>query len=385
MHIAIDYTSAVRQGAGIGRYTRCLIRALAELDAENRYTLFVAGGWGEGDRSWPDNFRVRGVPWTDRVMNILWQRIRVPVPIQAVTGRIDLFHSPDFVLPPTGRTPALLTVHDLSFLRVPEHFVPGFRNYLERAVSRGVSKACHILADSKSTRDDLLELLGVSHDRITVIYPGVEARFTRIDEADILAGVTRRYRLPSRFILGLGTLQPRKNFDGLIRAFRSLTAGAAGAEHFADLHLVIGGGAGWMYENMLKQVKHTGLEGRVHFPGYVKDEDLPGLYTLAAVLAFPSWYEGFGLPVLEAQACGTPVVAANNSSLPEVVGSGGVLVDPSDTEELACALSRVLVDNRCRARLISAGHEQAAKFTWEKAAAQLLTAYHQATDAPGML
>ncbi len=197
--------------------------------------------------------------------------------------------------------------------------------------------------------------------------------------------MTRRYRLPSRFILGLGTLQPRKNFDGLIRAFRSLIAGAAGAEHFADLHLVIGGGAGWMYEDTLEQVKHSGLEGRVHFPGYVQDEDLPGLYTLAAALAFPSWYEGFGLPVLEAQACGTPVVAANNSSLPEVVGGGGVLVDPGDTEELACALSCVLMDNGCRARLISAGHEQAAKFTWEKAAQQLLTAYHQATDAPGKL
>ena len=132
MRIGIDYTAAVRQSAGIGRYTRNLIRALAELDAENRYTLFVAGGWGDGDGlgSWPSNFRLRSVPLSDRWMHILWQRLRLPIQIQTVTGPLDLFHSPDFVLPPVGRTPAILTVHDLSFLRVPECYVPAFRKYL---------------------------------------------------------------------------------------------------------------------------------------------------------------------------------------------------------------------------------------------------------------
>jgi glycosyltransferase involved in cell wall biosynthesis len=380
MHVAIDYTSAVSQGAGIGRYTRSLVRALARLDAENRYTLFVAGGWGEGDGqgAWPRNFQVRGVPLTDRVLNILWQRLRFPVPIQAITGRIDLFHSPDFVLPPViGQTPAILTVHDLSFLRVPTHFVPGFRSYLEGAVSRAIKHARHILADSKSTRRDLVELLGVGVNRITVIYPGVEPRFAPVSDAGILESVTKRYQLPENFVLGLGTLQPRKNFEGLIAAFHSLVTNDPGTEELSDLQLVIGGGPGWLHEEIARTVKRCGLEERVRLVGYVRDQDLPALYSLAAVFAFPSWYEGFGLPVLEAQACGTPVVAANNSSLPEVVGSGGVLVDAASRDALAGALLHVLTDSSHRAELVSSGRAQAARFSWEKAAQQLLVVYQR--------
>ena len=138
MHIGIDYTAAVRQGGGIGRYTRSLVRTVSAIDRENRYTLFVAGGWGRGDGQgpWPENVRIRAVPLSDRWLNILWQRLRLPVPVQAITGPLDLFHSPDFVLPPTRQTPAVLTVHDLSFLRVPQFFVAGFREYLKGAVGQ---------------------------------------------------------------------------------------------------------------------------------------------------------------------------------------------------------------------------------------------------------
>jgi glycosyltransferase involved in cell wall biosynthesis len=282
VRIGVDYTAAVQQGGGIGRYTRNLIRALAERDRENCYALFVAGGRGDGDGlgAWPPNFRLRSVPIPDRWTTILWQRLRLPIPIQLVTGPLDLFHSPDFVLPPVGRTPAILTVHDLSFLRVPEHFVPGFCEYLTGAVSRAVRRADHILADSESTRRDLVKLLAVDPDRVTGLYPGVESRFRPIEEARLLEPVRERYRLPQRFILGLGTLQPRKNFDGLIRAFARLPK----AE---DLHLVIAGGKGWMYEDTLALPAKLGLEGRVHFPGFVDDADLPVLYNLAAALAFP--------------------------------------------------------------------------------------------------
>ena len=377
MHIGIDYTAAVRQRAGIGRYTRNLIRAVAEEDAENRYTLFVAGGWGQGDGlgDWPDNFGVRAVPFSDRLLNILWQRLRIPFPIQLVTGRLDLFHSPDFVLPFVGRTPALLTVHDLSFLRVPQYFVPGFRDYLERAVSRGVSRAQHILADSKSTLSDLVELMGVPRDKISVVYPGVERRFTRIEDTQVLARVSDRYSLPQRFVLGLSTLQPRKNFEGLIEAFRFLLAGTSERQETADLHLVICGGLGWMWEELEGRVAQHGLGDRIHFAGFVHDEDLPALYSLASVFAFPSWYEGFGLPVLEAMACGTPVVAANNSSLPEVVGKAGLMVDAANPEELAGAIQRILVDQNLRGNLTTAGKARAARYTWRQAAASLLSIY----------
>jgi len=377
MRVAIDYTAAVRQGAGIGRYTRNLIRALAGLDSESQYTLFVAGGWGTGDGlgPWPGNFRMRSIPLTDRVVNIIWQRIRFPLPVQVFTGRIDLFHSPDFVLPPVRRTPALLTVHDLSFLRVPECFVPGFRGYLEGAVSRGVRRADHILADSESTRSDLIELMAVSPDRTTVVYPGIEARFTRIEDAKALARVRRRYQLPGRFVLGLGTLQPRKNFEGLIHAFGQLVGGGSRRQELADLHLVICGGQGWLSEGLPDWATHHGLSERVHFPGYVRDEDLPALYSLASVFAFPSFYEGFGLPVLEAMACGTPVVAANNSSLPEVVGEAGLLVDAGSADQLAHALHRLLTESDLAVELTSRGRAHAAKFTWERAATELRGLY----------
>jgi len=377
MRIGIDYTAAVQQGGGIGRYTRNLIRALAELDRENRYTLFVAGGYGEGDGlgMWPENFRVRSVPISDRWVSILWQRLRLPVPVQLVTGPLDLFHSPDFVLPPTGRTPAILTVHDLSFLRVPQFFVPGFREYLEKAVSRAVKRARHILADSESTRHDLVELLGVEAERVSVLYPGVESRFQPVQDVDDLNRVVARYDLPERFVLGLSTLQPRKNFDGLIKAFGQLLAEHGDGPEVADLHLVIGGGKGWMYDDVLAMVEGAGLSGRVRFPGFVDDADLPALYTLATAFAFPSWYEGFGIPVLEAMACGTPVVTADNSSLPEAAGDAALLVDAADTDALAGSLFRLLADEALRARLLPVGQAQAKRFTWESSAQQLLDLY----------
>jgi glycosyltransferase involved in cell wall biosynthesis len=378
VRIGIDYTAAVRQHAGIGRYTRNLIRALAELDRQNRYTLFVAGGWGEGDGlgPWPANFSLRSVPVSDRWLSIIWQRLRLPLPIQWVTGPLDLFHSPDFVLPPLGRTPAVLTVHDLSFLRVPECFVPGFREYLERAVSRAVGRARFILADSFSTRQDLIDLMGAQPERVTVLYPGVESRFAPIQDPAILDPVRARYDLPHHFVLGLGTLQPRKNFDGLVDAFGRLLAIRSDEPWPDGLHLVIAGGKGWMYEETIARVERLGLEKRIRFLGFVDDTDLPALYSLSAVFAFPSWYEGFGVPILEAMACGTPVVAAKNSSLPEVVGDAGLLVSAADTEALAAALARLLSDRELRSQLVAAGQGQARRFTWDKAAHQLMGLYN---------
>ena len=377
MRIGIDYTAAVRQGGGIGRYTRNLVRALSELDEENDYTLFVAGGWGNGDGlgPWPGNFRVRAVPLSDRWMHLLWQRLRLPLPVQAITGSLDLFHSPDFVLPPTGRTPALLTIHDLSFLRVPECYVPAFRRYLEGAVARAASRADHILADSESTRQDLVGLMKVRRERVTVLYPGVESRFRPIHAPDVLNPVRDRYALPERFVLGLSTLQPRKNFEGLVEGFRRLVRARGQEPAVADLQLVIAGGKGWMVEEIHAAVSKAEMEACVHLTGFVDDDDLPALYNLAAAFAFPTWYEGFGLPALEAMACGTPVVCADNSSLPEVVGQAALLVDAGDPDALAEALFRVLTQVGLRTQMAAAGPEQAKRFTWPAAARQLSGVY----------
>ncbi len=377
LRIGIDYTAAVRQRAGIGRYTRNLVRALAELDAESRYTLFVAGGPGDdGLGAWPRNFRLRPVPVSDRWLNIVWQRLRLPIPVQAVTGPLDLFHSPDFVLPPLGKTPSILTVHDLSFLRVPECFVPGFRTYLEQAVTRAVRRARQILADSYSTQRDLVELLGVDAERVTVLYPGVERRFQPIDDAALLGAVRSRYSLPARFVLGVGTLQPRKNFTGLIQAFAGLLAHSHPVTE--DLQLVIAGGKGWLADDIPATAARLGVAGRLHRLGFFDDQDLPALYNLASVFAFPSLYEGFGLPVVEAMACGTPVVCADNSSLPEAAGDAAWLVPARDPAALASALLRLLADPELRSGLSARGREQAQRFTWPAAAADLLGLYRKA-------
>jgi glycosyltransferase involved in cell wall biosynthesis len=264
-------------------------------------------------------------------------------------------------------------------LRVPRFFVPGFREYLEGAVRRAVRHAGHILADSESTRRDLIELLGVEPERASVLYPGVEPRFRPIEDAELPNWVRARYDLPGRFVLGLGTLQPRKNFDGLIEAFGRLLAARGDEPEIAGLHLVIAGGRGWMYEETLALPARLGLGNRVHFPGFVADDDLPALYNLAAAFAFPSWYEGFGLPVLEAMACGTPVVAADNSSLPEAAGEAALRVNAGDADGLADSLGLLLVDSTLRGRLVAAGYEQARRFTWEGAAEQLLAAYRSST------
>lgn len=369
--IGIDYTSAVRQGAGIGRYTRHLIRALAELDHENRYVLFSAGRDHAGG-SWPSNFARRELPITDRHMAIIWQRLKLPAPIEWVTGRLDLFHSPDFVLPPVRKAVTALTVHDLSFMRHPECSSPPLWEYLMDAVPRSVARADIVLADSECTRRDIIELLRVPDERVHVIYAGVEPRFEPGSDEVAERIALARYDLRQPFILGLGTLQPRKNFPRLIRAYH-----LARQKYHLDHQLVIGGGPGWLYEDIYDTIHELGLQSDVRLIGFVEDVDLPALYRAASVFAFPSLYEGFGIPVLEAMGCGTPVVTSTASSLPEVAGDAALMVDPLDIEALAEALGRLINDGALRDDLRHKGFQRAERFTWQRSAQELLSIYHQ--------
>jgi len=379
MRIGIDYTSAVRQAAGIGRLTRGVVHALARLDHDNEYVLLLVGCQPEeAGGNWPPNFTVRTIPIAERLMTILWHRLRVPfLWVEWWTGPLDVFHAPDFVLPPVRRARTLVTVHDLSFMRRPECTPSALRSYLNKVVPRSVRRADRVLADSQSTRRDLMELLGAPGDKIQVIYGGVEERFQPVRDQETLAQVRARYRLPEHFILGLGTLEPRKNFERLIIAYARLMGRWPGAERSVDLphKLVIAGRRGWLYEEIFTQVRQLGLHNDIIFAGFIADEDLPALYTLADCFAYPSLYEGFGLPPLEAMACGTPVVVSNVASLPEVVGDAGLLVDPEDVEDIARALGRVLTDEGLRRRMIERGLARAREFTWERAARLLLAEY----------
>ncbi len=369
-HIAIDYTPAIRQTAGIGRYTRGLVGALAELDRDNAYTLFCAGG-RPAEEDWPANFRVRTSPLPARWLTAAWQRLKLPLPAEWLAGSADIFHSPDFTLPPLARARGVVTVHDLSFLRLPECADPGLRAYLEAAVPRSLHRADLILADSSHTRADLVELLGIPKEQISVVPGGVEARFRRVTDSDALARVAQTYSLPPRFILSVGTLEPRKNFARLIASFALLRRQQPNLRQ----HLVIAGKPGWLYDEIFAQVAVAGIGDCVHFAGFVADADLPALYSLADLFAFPSLYEGFGLPPLEALACGTPVVAADNSSLPETLGDAGLLLPANATEQWAATLGRVLSDPELSANLSRLGPPQAARFTWQSAAEKLIAAY----------
>jgi len=372
VHITINYTPALRQGAGIGRYTRGLVAALAEIDQENQYTLFCAGQ--EPERTdWPANFTVRVSNIPARWLTVSWHRLRLPLPAEQLAGACDIFHSPDFTLPPLRDARGVVTVHDLSFLRLPQCAAPGLRAYLERTVPRAVGRAQRVLADSMSTRNDLIELLAVPAEKISVVPAGVEPRFRPVRETIKLTEVRARYKLPQWFILSIGTLEPRKNFPRLIAAYAQLRR-QTGLPH----ELVIAGRRGWLYQEIYDQIAKEGLSERVHLPGFIADDDLPALYTLADLVAFPSLYEGFGLPPLEAMACGTPVVTSNNSSLPEAVGSAALMVDAEDIEGLADAMARVLGNANLRVRLADLGRAQAARFTWQGAAQKLLEAYELA-------
>jgi len=390
MRIGIDYTAAARQRAGIGRYTRELITALLALEQDtilsHQYVLFAAIGrlsrahWQrEIDRlhtirhsplvlSPVEVFAIRTLPLSDDWLARLWHRLRLPIPVETVTGPLDLFYSPDFVLPPTRRgTRALLTVHDLSFLRYPEHFVPKLVQYLTQVVTRSVARADHVLADSAATRADLIAHLGTEPEKVTVLYSGVDPRFCPRPEPGEAERVRARYGIGDQpYVLSVGTVQPRKNYARLIRAFNQLT-------NQPTNQLLIAGGKGWLYENILAEAEK--YPDHVRILGFVDDADLPALYRGASLFAFPSLYEGFGLPVLEAMACGIPVVCSNVSSLPEVAGDAALLVDPLDTDSLVRAMARALEDTDLRQEMIAQGFAQAARFSWEKAARQLVATF----------
>jgi glycosyltransferase involved in cell wall biosynthesis len=366
--ITIDYTPAVHQGAGIGRLTREIVRAALVIGAPHDVRLFCMGAPPNWAADLPTR-NCRGTRLTDRWFHRIWYRANVPLSIDVFAGRSDVYHATDFILPPTAAPGTILTVHDLTFERDPSSAAPTLLSFLKRAVPDSVRRANHVIADSQATADDLNVLYNVPRERISVILSGVDARFRPNASAGNEDQLLRaKYRIGNApFILAVGTLQRRKNHLGLVRAFATLRDTA--------VHLVIAGGKGWLYDDVLAEIRAARLTDRVTFTGFVDDADLPALYRAARVLAFPSFYEGFGLPPLEAMASGTPVVSANTSSLPEVVGDAALTVDPHDVAALGAALARALADGAWRRDAIARGLARASTFTWQRAAEQLISVY----------
>lgn len=382
MKIALDYNSALRQNAGIGRLTRELVLAFLRLGTGDELLLVYAArdlppehaglrAMRELMVAYPAA-RVVPIHLAERWLTAAWQRARLPLPVERWTGSVDLVHGPDFVLPPVHRAPTLLTIHDLSFRVHPETAHADLRRYLEAAVPRSLRRATHVLADSASTRADLQRLMDVDGDRVTVLYPGVDPRFRRVTDRAELERVRERHALPERFFFFVSTLEPRKNLERLFQAY-TLALGDLGASP-DDFQLLLAGRPGWLAEPILAAAERTPGVRRL---GPIDDADLPALYTLARGTVYPSLYEGFGFPPLESLACGTPVLAAATSSLPEVVGDVGLLVDPTDTEALAAGLVRLAADPALAADAHERGPQRAAQFTWPRAAEHLRDVYRR--------
>ena len=372
--IGIDYTAAYEQGAGIGRLVRDLMSAFAKLDTETHYKLFVAGAThAQLPSSLGHNFHWKPTRVSPLWFARIWYRARLYYPIQAFLGPIALYHATDFTLPPVLKgTKTILTVHDLSYVRTPETTHPILKAYLDRVVPWSVQRATHVIADSQATKDDLIDLYHTPPEKVTVLLSGVRPDYQPVTDKAILKAVRERYQIPADvpYIFSIGTVQPRKNYGRLMEALASL------GKPFEDVHLVIAGGKGWLDSPIFETVTRLGLESRVHFTGFVDEADVPTLYSGAVCTGYVSLYEGFGFPVLESMACGTPVLTSNVSSLPEVAGDAAPMVNPYDVDAIADGLKTLLESETEGQRLIQAGLQQAKNFTWERSAQNLLQIYH---------
>jgi glycosyltransferase involved in cell wall biosynthesis len=374
------FVSQDYRNAGISRYIGRLTRHLPEVPGRERYLLYT----NRDVRHWPEaeGPRLRlaptRLPTTQPVLRILWEQTVLPA--LALRDGVDLLHCPLNVRPVLSRAPVVLTIHDLTFVRFPDRFHPLKQRYLARLTRLSARRARRILADSAATKRDVEAAFGIPAGRVDVVYPGVDEDFRPYDPGDAadraaLDDFREARGLPARYVLYQGTLEPRKNVDKLVEAF----AGVArrGLPHA----LVLAGGKGWGYDAIFRAVERLGLGERVRFPGYVARREQPLWYGAAEAFVYPSQYEGFGLPVLEAMACGVPVITSNTSSLPEVVGDAGVTVDPADVGALEEALVAVLTDGGRAAALGAAGRRRAGGFTWRGAAEACVAAYRAAGAA----
>lgn len=368
MHIGIDGRLPYYRMGGISQYILHLLPALAALDRQNQYTVFHSR---KDNRSYQPpataNFRRRDL-WTP--CHHRWERWALGA--ELLRHQLDVFHSPDFIPPQWGGR-RIITVHDLNFIHFPQFLTADSRRYYAGHIQWAIRAADHIAADSHATRRDLVERLHAPPAKVTTIHLAANPIYQRYNPADTVDQTLARYNLPRGFILFVGTLEPRKNVPTLIRAYHHLRQEAA-----VDVPLLLVGARGWRDDDIFATIEALALRQHVRHLSGVPDEHLAHLYSAAGILAAPSYYEGFGLPALEAMHCGCPVVASNRGSLPEILGPAGVLLDdPDDVPAWAHAIGRVLTDTNLRVQMIARGYAQARQFSWPKTAAATLELYRQ--------
>ena len=355
MKIGIDVQTTLGQKSGFGFYVKNLVEHLKKVDTENEYVL-IAPEMIEKDFSTPQRF--------------VWDQFSFPK--MAAKAKVDVLHQPCFSAPLFYSGKIILTIHDLISHYFPQNMPSGSRLYFSKWMPLTYGRAKKIIAISENTKRDIMSLLKIPEEKIVVIHSAVGEEFRQIDDKAKIAEIKKKYATGEHFILDVGTLEPRKNLPFLVRAYN-----IALKEGKISHNLVLTGKKGWYYESLFDLIKELHLEDRVILPGYVPDEDLPYLYNAADLFCFPSLYEGFGFPPLEALSCGTPVIAANNSSIPEVVGDAGILLDIDDEKVWAANIIEVLSDEKKLQELRSSGLEQAKKFSWAKTARETVKVYEE--------
>jgi glycosyltransferase involved in cell wall biosynthesis len=383
MRIGIDCSLVPGNRTGIGQYCHQLVHALSRVDHDNQYLLYPAFYY-----TFHPHYRQASLPQTAN-MRVAFQQLspfllrvlrhsRSPWFIrELLLGQVDIVHGTSFSAPRlrNRHKRLIMTIYDLSFLVHPEfHREENVRHALQ-GTREAISRADAIIAISHATRQELIDRLNAPADRIVVTQLAAGSQYVRIEDSRRKTQVREKYQLPPDFILCVGSIEPRKNIARLLEAYARLTSALQ-----KDVQLVIAGGTGWLNTDIYLTVCRLGLETRVHFIGYVEENDLPVVYSLAEVFVYPSLYEGFGLPVLEAMQCGVPVLTSTVSSLPEVAGDAALLVTPTEVDDISQGLRRLLENADLRAEVRARGYQRAREFSWERCARETLAVYKNVYD-----
>jgi len=380
MKIGIDGNLAIYEKAGIGKYTTSLIKALLEYDRKNEYVLFFnffrrprermrfIESMVKNSKS-PYKIVISRLPaaWKERLTQASY-------PLKNILKvDVDLYHATYFSgIPKVGYPKMTVTIHDLAFMKYPEHRGKKLSNYYYKRTKQAITKTKKIIVPSLSTKKDLIEYFKISPSKAVVIPEGVDKIFRPIRNKDEVKQHLRKYNIKPDFILSVCTLEPRKNLPRLVQAYALLPH-----QLQQKYQLVLVGGKGWNNQELVKIIHDLNLKEKVALPGYVAEEDLPYFYNQAKVFVYPSLYEGFGLPVLEALSCGAPVITSNVSSMPEVAGKAAILINPYKEEEIASALRKVLTSEKLRETLSHKGIVQAKKFSWRRTAEATLKVFQK--------
>ncbi len=370
MRIGIDATALPPEPVGAGNYIIQLIRSLTSLDSCDEWVIF-AQKHGQELINLPEMPSVNWVLTAEKkpAHRLLWEQITLPG--LAKTAKIELLHSLHYTRPVKLPCASVVTFHDMTFFLYPEYHTRAKRIFFPRAIHYSAKHAEALIAVSESTRRDAMKILKISPEKIHAIPLGINTEFHRIHDTQVLEDCRQKYDLPETFILYVGLVEPRKNLPLLLEAYHDLSAQTQSPP------LVIVGRFGWGVEEVKQQITRLGIQERVIFTGYVPTCDLPSIYTLAEIFVYPSIYEGFGFPPLEAMACGAPTITSAVSAMQDHVGEAGVLLPPDDCSALTQAMLRLLNEPELRRKYAAAGPVRAAEFSWEKTAAKTREVYRQ--------